>query len=41
MSDEEKLRQEAARRLERRRRKLENASERLSLITGISILYIT
>jgi len=34
MSDEDKLRQEAARRLERRRRKLENASERLSLITG-------
>jgi len=34
MSDEEKLRQEAARRLERRRRKLENANERLSLITG-------
>ena len=34
MSEEEKLREEAARRLARRRRKMENASERLSMITG-------
>ena len=34
MSDEEKLREEAAKRLERRRRKMENASQRLPMITG-------
>jgi len=34
MSDEEKLRVEAAKRLERRRKKMENASTRLALITG-------
>jgi hypothetical protein len=35
MSDEEKLREEAARRLERRRRKMENATQRLAMITGL------
>ena len=34
MSDEEKLREEAAKRLERRRRKMENATQRLAMITG-------
>ncbi|XP_023328833.1 uncharacterized protein LOC111701672 [Eurytemora carolleeae] len=34
MTEEEKLRAEAARRMERRRRKLENAEERLAKITG-------